>query len=122
MTEPTARDAVADLRAAGVDDAEIATDGLRVTAWATQPGATFQTRLEYRDNPNAAWTLLDSWTDVAAPSASAAILTTLKLEQDLGGLTTAELEELMAVVTPSAARARPAGAFVDTAGTEPPPA
>jgi hypothetical protein len=54
--------------------------------------------------------------------ASAAILTTLKLEQDLGALTTAELHELMAVVTRSAARARPARAFVDTAGTEPPTA
>ena len=62
----------------------------------------YQTRLEYRDNPNAAWTLLDSWADVAAPSASVAILTTLKLEQDLGGLPTAELQELTAVVILSA--------------------
>ena len=93
-----------------------------MTACATEPGATFQTRLEYRGNPNTAWTLLDSCAAITAPSASAAILITRKLEQDLGGLTTAEFQELTAVVILSAARAQPPSAFADTAGTEPSPA
>ena len=119
MAKPTALDTVADLRAARRDVAEVATDGFRVIAGATDPGATYQTRLEYRDNPNGAWTVLDSWADVAASSASAAIMTALKLEQDLGGLKTADVQELTRAVILSAARAPPPGAFVDTVGTEP---
>ena len=104
---PTEHDIIPDPRAADRDVAEATSvGGLRVTAYPAVPGSTYSTCLEYREPTTNEWKVLARW-DVRAASGPAAVLAAIHIEQNLGGITSAEVAELTAAATTHSAT--PAG-------------